>query len=179
MELQDTNSFCLSQNVTYEHRVYDPDSLNWCPVPGGGADALLFAGLAVFCSCALYSKLSAVWVLLAGALFQVANVYLNMNHFSNALTIWLGMHPSAIFFQIFLPPLLLDSAVRVDFFLFKKVSARARDSRNTQLVHTRGCCCSQPRALHQPHQFLAPAHTSTRIPASTHPRNPQHTLLQL
>jgi hypothetical protein len=32
------------------------------------------------------------------------------------------MHPSTIFFQIFLPPLLLDSAVRVDFFLFKKVT---------------------------------------------------------
>jgi hypothetical protein len=42
------------------------EAANWCPVPGGGADALLFAGLAVFCSCALYSKLSAVWVLLAG-----------------------------------------------------------------------------------------------------------------
>jgi hypothetical protein len=51
----------------------------------------------------------------------VANVHFNLNHFSNALTIWLGMHPSTIFFQIFLPPLLLDSAVRVDFFLFKKV----------------------------------------------------------
>uniref|UniRef100_A0A383V5V1 Cation/H+ exchanger transmembrane domain-containing protein n=1 Tax=Tetradesmus obliquus TaxID=3088 RepID=A0A383V5V1_TETOB len=123
MQLAGESSFCLTQNVTYEHRVYDPDTLNWCPVPGGGADALLFAGLAVFCSCALYSKLSAVWVLLAGALFQVANVYFNMNHFSNALTIWLGMHPSTIFFQIFLPPLLLDSAVRVDFFLFKKMAA--------------------------------------------------------
>jgi hypothetical protein len=52
----------------------------------------------------------------------VANFYFNLNHFSNALTIWLGMHPSTIFFQIFLPPLLLDSAVRVDFFLFKKVT---------------------------------------------------------
>jgi hypothetical protein len=57
----------------------------------------------------------------AGALFQVANFHFNLNHFSNALTIWLGMHPSTIFFQIFLPPLLLDSAVRLDFFLFKKV----------------------------------------------------------
>jgi hypothetical protein len=37
------------------------------------------------------------------------------------MTIWLGMHPSTTFFQIFLPPLLLDSAVRLDFFLFNKV----------------------------------------------------------
>jgi hypothetical protein len=35
--------------------------------------------------------------------------------------VWLGMHPTFLFFQIFLPPLLLDSAVRIDFFLFKKV----------------------------------------------------------
>ena len=43
------------------------DARTWCPVPGGGADALLFASLAVFICCALYSRLSAVWVLLAGA----------------------------------------------------------------------------------------------------------------
>jgi hypothetical protein len=35
-------------------------------VPGGGADALLFAGVAVFAACVLYSRLSAVWTLLAG-----------------------------------------------------------------------------------------------------------------
>lgn len=64
---------------------------------------------------------------LAGAVFQLVNFYYNLNHFSNAITIWLGMHPSTIFFQIFLPPLLLDSAVRVDFFLFKKVG-RAQGS---------------------------------------------------
>jgi hypothetical protein len=56
----------------------------------------------------------------AGAAFQVASYYCNIGHFSNSLTIWLGMHPSTIFLQIFLPPLLLDSAVRVDFFIFKK-----------------------------------------------------------
>jgi len=31
------------------------------------------------------------------------------------------MQPAEVFFYVFLPPLLLDSAVRVDFFLFKKV----------------------------------------------------------
>lgn len=51
----------------------------------------------------------------------MVSVYANLNHFSNALTLWLGMHPTFLFFQIFLPPLLLDSAVRIDFFLFKKV----------------------------------------------------------
>eukprot|EP00878_Enallax_costatus_P047164 GHUV01057584.1.p1 GENE.GHUV01057584.1~~GHUV01057584.1.p1 ORF type:complete len:129 (+),score=28.10 GHUV01057584.1:197-583(+) len=118
------SKFCAGQNVTYSHRVYDPDANNWCPVPGGGADALLFAGVAVLCSCALYSRLSAIWVLLAGALFELWSTGYNLNHFSNALTIWLGMHPRTLFFQIFLPPLLLDSAVRIDYFLFKKVLCR-------------------------------------------------------
>ena len=31
------------------------------------------------------------------------------------------MPPAELFFYIFLPPLLLDAAVRIDFFLFKKV----------------------------------------------------------
>lgn len=43
-----------------------PDANSWCPVPGGGADALLFAALAVFMGCLLYSRLSSVWTLLAG-----------------------------------------------------------------------------------------------------------------
>jgi hypothetical protein len=42
------------------------DAHSWCPVPGGGADALLFGALAVFAGALLYSKLSAVWALLAG-----------------------------------------------------------------------------------------------------------------
>jgi hypothetical protein len=41
-------------------------NFNFCPVPGGGADALLFAAVAVALSCILYHRLSAVWVLLAG-----------------------------------------------------------------------------------------------------------------
>lgn len=42
--------------------------------------------------------------------------------FGNAISLWLGMQPAEVFFYVFLPPLLLDSAVRVDYFLFKKVS---------------------------------------------------------
>jgi hypothetical protein len=56
-----------------------------------------------------------------GALFALLSWSVNLDHYSNALTVWLGMHPTFLFFQIFLPPMLLDSAVRIDFFLFKKV----------------------------------------------------------
>ncbi|KAF8062812.1 NHX7 [Scenedesmus sp. PABB004] len=114
--------FCATQNVTYAHRVWNDDARAWCPVPGGGADALLFAGLAVFASCATYSRLSAIWVLMAGGAFQVVTNAYNLNHLSNAITIWLGMHPALMFFMIFLPPLLLDSAARIDAFLFRKMA---------------------------------------------------------
>jgi len=103
------------------------DAFNWCPVPQGGADALLLLGLAVLISCAVYSRLSAVspgpaaaptplhapctlpppgptrpgeprrpqiWVLIAGAVFEVAAYNLNLGHFSNAATLWLGMKPA-------------------------------------------------------------------------------------
>jgi hypothetical protein len=53
--------------------------------------------------------------------FALVSWWLDLNHFSNALVVWLGMRPTFLFFQIFLPPLLLDSAVRLDFFMFKKV----------------------------------------------------------
>jgi hypothetical protein len=56
-----------------------------------------------------------------GALFALLSWEVNLNHFSNALTVWLGMRPTFLFFEAFLPPLLLDSALRLDFFLFKKV----------------------------------------------------------
>lgn len=58
----------------------------------------------------------------SGALFALLSWSVNLDHYSNALTVWLGMHPTFLFFQIFLPPMLLDSAVRIDFFLFKKVT---------------------------------------------------------
>ena len=42
--------------------------------------------------------------------------------FGNSISLWLGMEPAEVFFYVFLPPLLLDSSLRVDFFLFKKAS---------------------------------------------------------
>ncbi|KAI8463489.1 MAG: Sodium/hydrogen exchanger family-domain-containing protein [Monoraphidium minutum] len=113
---------CAKQNVTYEHRVDNPAEFNWCPVPFGGADALLFVGIAILSAAVLYHKLSAVWTLLAGAAFAALSSAFNLGHFSNALTIWLGIQPAPLFFFLFLPPLLLDSATRIDFFLFKRIA---------------------------------------------------------
>lgn len=46
----------------------------------------------------------------------------NLGALGNSLAIWLGISPWQLFFYVFLPPLLLDAAVRIDWYLFKKVS---------------------------------------------------------
>jgi hypothetical protein len=48
----------------------------------------------------------------------------NLGALGNSLAIWLGISPWQLFFYVFLPPLLLDAAVRIDWYLFKKVSGR-------------------------------------------------------
>ena len=47
----------------------------------------------------------------------------NLGRFGNSAAWWLGIQPYELFFYVFLPPLLLDAAVRIDFFLFKKARA--------------------------------------------------------
>lgn len=39
---------------------------------------------------------------------------------SNASSLWLGMRPADIFVFVFLPPFLVDLAVRIDYFMLKK-----------------------------------------------------------
>lgn len=45
----------------------------------------------------------------------------NLGRFGNSVAIWLGIQPYELFFYIFLPPLLFDAAIRIDYFLFKQV----------------------------------------------------------
>ena len=79
-------------NASYAHRVDDPSTFNFCAVPGGQADAFLFAALAVLVACCLhFSALSAVWVLVAGALAEAAGVFpFNLGRLGNAFTLWCG-----------------------------------------------------------------------------------------
>lgn len=57
----------------------------------------------------------------AGGCFGLANYYENMLRLSNAIALWLGIQPPDLFFYAFLPPLLVDAALRMDFYIFKKV----------------------------------------------------------
>ena len=57
----------------------------------------------------------------AGGLMQLVSAAVNVRYLGNAIALWLSMTPADLFLYVFLPPLLLDSAVRVDYFIFKKV----------------------------------------------------------
>ncbi len=47
----------------------------------------------------------------------------NLREIGNGVALWLGIEPYELFFYIFLPPLLLDAALKIDWYVFKKVSA--------------------------------------------------------
>ena len=49
-----------------------------------------------------------------------ASIKLSCTFDRNASSLWLGMRPADIFVYVFLPPFLLDLAVRIDFFMLKK-----------------------------------------------------------
>lgn len=50
----------------------------------------------------------------------------NLREIGNAVSIWLGIEPYELFFYIFLPPLLLDAALKIDWHVFKKVRFRVQ-----------------------------------------------------
>lgn len=60
----------------------------------------------------------------------------NLGRFGNSAAWWLGIQPYELFFYVFLPPLLLDAAVRIDFFLFKKARACLLGALSTALHHS-------------------------------------------
>lgn len=45
----------------------------------------------------------------------------NLREVGNGLSLWLGIEPYELFFYVFLPPLLLDAALKIDWYVFKKV----------------------------------------------------------
>ena len=57
----------------------------------------------------------------AGGVLQGLLFPWNLGRLGNSVALWLNIEPYELFFYVFLPPLLLDAAVKLDFFLFKKV----------------------------------------------------------
>ena len=59
----------------------------------------------------------------AGGLCQGVAFPVNLGRFGNSFALFLGVEPAEIFLYVFLPPILFDAAVRIDFYVFKKVLA--------------------------------------------------------
>ncbi|KDD76916.1 hypothetical protein H632_c68p2, partial [Helicosporidium sp. ATCC 50920] len=120
------STVCLLWNVTYSNRVLVHGTLGndftYCNVPLSAQDAFLFVGIALLVMSLFFGKLSAVWVLVAGGVLSLINWKVNMYHLSNAITVWLNIQPPDLFFYAFLPPLLVDSAIRIDSFVFRKLT---------------------------------------------------------
>ena len=118
-------------------------------MPDKGYDAVLFGGMAVVTAALLQGKYAALWTLIAGAcvsgclvavtifliyslqharfgyaggVLQAIAMPVNTGPLGNAITLWLGIEPADLFLYVFLPPMLVDSAVRIDYFIFRKVS---------------------------------------------------------
>lgn len=120
------------------------DSFAYCAVPLSAADCFLFAGIAVLLAALLANKLSAVWLLLAGGVLGVVNYYANLLRLSNAIALWLQIQPPYLFWYAFLPPLLVDAAMRLDFYTFSKASGVALLQALTKLLG--GSACRLPSA---------------------------------
>lgn len=59
--------------------------------------------------------------LLTGIAYECLAFFFNLGRASNAVALWLGLRPADVFAYVFLPPLLMDSALRIDFFMLRKV----------------------------------------------------------
>lgn len=115
-----TDFACLLLNATLQDRAKLPDTAYYCTVPLRGYDAFLFVSLALIATCFLFGKLSTVFILITGAIIGIINYYANLGSISNAIALWLNIKPAELFLYAFLPPLLVEQAVRIDFYMFKK-----------------------------------------------------------
>lgn len=116
-----SQTLCYLLNVTLEHRVYLPGATNDCTVPLRGYDAFLFAGIALIAACLLVGKLSTVYVLIAGAIVGILHYYVNMLQLGNSITQWLSFSPSDLLLYAFLPPLVVEDAINIEFYMFRKL----------------------------------------------------------
>jgi NhaP-type Na+/H+ or K+/H+ antiporter len=91
-------------------------------VPHSGQDAILFVGISIVAACVLRGKLGTTMLLLSGAALEALTVIpgWTLGRVGNSISWFLSIVPYELFFYIFLPPLLLDAGVRIDYFLFKR-----------------------------------------------------------
>lgn len=116
-----TPAICNLFNVTLHNRVDLEEGMNFCKVPLRSADAFLVLAIGLLSASILLGKFSTVYVLLTGVALGVLNYYVNLLELGNAIAIWLSFRPGDLFLYAFLPPLIVDSALNIELYMFKKV----------------------------------------------------------
>ena len=116
-----SNVICNLLNVTLQNRVNLEVELNFCKVPTRGADAFLAMSIGLLAACLLIGKFATVYILITGVALGVLNYYVNLLELGNAIAIWLSFRPGDLFLYAFLPPLIVDSALNIEMYMFKKV----------------------------------------------------------
>lgn len=91
-------------------------------MPLEGKDAFLFAALAIVVGVLAFGKLAAVYSLLFGSLLALWSWGVDLRELSNAMAIWIDVSPPDLLYYAFLPPLLVDGAMRLDWRIFRRVS---------------------------------------------------------
>ena len=86
-----------------------------------------------------------------------------MGRFGNSLAIWIGIRPADLLLYTFLPPMLLDAAMRIDFFLFQKVCLLGSMRASCWLAYPKGIGLSGQELLTLPGRY----HRHTRWQLST------------
>ncbi|BDA42347.1 probable Na(+)/H(+) antiporter NhaH at N-terminal half [Coccomyxa sp. Obi] len=116
------HNVCLDHKVTYTEHWDNKENYTWCTVPESSYDVLLFPAIAVVLACLFQGRMSTTLVLISGGVIQAFMFPTDggLGRLGNSIAWWLGIEPYELFLYVFLPPLLLDAAVRIDFFLFKK-----------------------------------------------------------
>ena len=112
---------CNLMNVTLGQRVNLEVEMNFCKVPMRSADGFLAVSIGLLAACLLLGKFATVYVLITGVALGVLNYYVNLLELGNAIAIWLSFRPGDLFLYAFLPPLIVDSALNVEIYMFKKV----------------------------------------------------------
>eukprot|EP00871_Galdieria_phlegrea_P000710 jgi/Galph1/163/GphlegSOOS_G4897.1 len=61
-----------------------------------------------------------VLVLLSGCIFGVMGCYVNLGELSASLALWVDVKPPELLLYVLLPPIVFESAINIDWFIFRK-----------------------------------------------------------
>ncbi|GJQ11163.1 hypothetical protein GpartN1_g2954.t1 [Galdieria partita] len=113
-----------SENLTSFISKQCPALYSWTP-QAWMAVLFPFLGLVVACFSRQFLERPlgihfSVLVLLSGCLVGVAGCFVHMAELSASLSLWVNIQPPNLLLYVLLPPIVFDSAINIDWFIFRK-----------------------------------------------------------